>query len=57
MSYSIGEVSKITDMSIHALRFYEKKGLIKPFRNEQNHRTFSDNDSFKNSNDKEFQTY
>ncbi|MFP4876798.1 MerR family transcriptional regulator [Mammaliicoccus sciuri] len=25
------------------LDFYEKKGLIKPFRNEQNHRTFSDN--------------
>ncbi|WP_436883999.1 MerR family transcriptional regulator [Mammaliicoccus sciuri] len=47
MSYSIGEVSKITDMSIHALRFYEKKGLIKPFRNEQNHRTFSDNDLLK----------
>lgn len=35
MVYSIGEVAKMTGMSIHTLRFYERKGLIFPCRNEQ----------------------
>lgn len=29
--YSIGEVSEIKDVSVKALRFYEKIGLLKPF--------------------------
>jgi MerR family transcriptional activator of bmr gene len=29
--YSIGEVSRIKGITIKALRFYEKIGLIKPF--------------------------
>lgn len=44
MVYSIGEVAKMTGMSIHAIRFYERKGLISPCRNEQNNRIFNDND-------------
>lgn len=44
MVYSIGEVAKMTGMSIHTIRFYERKGLISPCRNEQNNRIFNDND-------------
>lgn len=29
--YSIGEVSKIKGVTIKALRFYEKIGLLKPY--------------------------
>ncbi|EGO2752669.1 MerR family transcriptional regulator, partial [Enterococcus faecalis] len=35
---------KLTKMSIHTIRFYEKKGLISPCRNSQNNRIFNDDD-------------
>lgn len=39
----IGEVSKITDLSIKTLRFYESKGLISPdYRNDSNNRIYSE---------------
>lgn len=44
MEYRIGEFSKITGFSEHALRFYEKKGLISPSRNESNLRVYSEED-------------
>ncbi len=39
----IGEVSKITNLPIKTLRFYEEKGLISPdYRNESNKRVYSE---------------
>ena len=32
MNYSIGEFSKLTNLSIDTLRYYEKEGLITPER-------------------------
>lgn len=32
MDYSIGEFSKITEISIYTLRYYESEHLIKPDR-------------------------
>ena len=42
MKYSIGEFSKIVGLSEHTLRFYEKEGLIKVNRDENNVRIYSD---------------
>ncbi|MGG0418713.1 MerR family transcriptional regulator [Priestia aryabhattai] len=42
MTYSIGEFSKIVGLSGHTLRFYEKEGLIKVNRDENNVRIYSD---------------
>lgn len=43
--YSIGEISKITGLSITTLRFYDKKGLFQPEIRDQytNYRYYSDN--------------
>ena len=42
MTYSIGEFSKIVGLSEHTLRFYEKEGLIKVNRDNNNVRIYSD---------------
>ena len=44
MNYEIGEFSKITDTSIHTLRYYEKEKLIVPERKENGHRKYSELD-------------
>jgi DNA-binding transcriptional MerR regulator len=42
---TIGEVAKKVDVAIGAIRFYERKGLLKPaVRSEQNNRLYSDDD-------------
>lgn len=42
LAYSIGEFSKIVGLSEHTLRFYEKEGLIKVNRDDNNVRIYSD---------------
>lgn len=42
--YSIGEFSKLTQLSIDTLRFYEKEGLLFPERDSANRRCYSDHD-------------
>ncbi|MFJ7511698.1 MerR family transcriptional regulator [Peribacillus simplex] len=42
MTYSIGEFSKIVGLSEYTLRFYEKEGLIKVNRDNNNVRIYSD---------------
>ncbi|MBV6737688.1 MerR family transcriptional regulator [Priestia megaterium] len=42
LTYSIGEFSKIVGLSGYTLRFYEKEGLIKVNRDENNVRIYSD---------------
>ena len=44
LTYSIGEFSKIVGVSEHTLRYYEKEGLIKVNRDENNVRVYSDKD-------------
>ena len=44
LEYSIGEFSKLTNLGIHTLRYYEHEGLIMPGRNSSNRRCYSDND-------------
>lgn len=45
MSYSIGEVSKLTGLSVPTLRYYDKEGLIPNInRNENGLRDFTDQD-------------
>lgn len=44
MEYSIGEFSKLTELSIHTLRYYEYEQLIVPMRNKNNIRRYSDKD-------------
>ncbi len=44
MEYSIGEFSKLTNLGIHTLRYYEHEGLITPKRNASNRRCYSDKD-------------
>ena len=44
MEYSIGEFSRLTDLGIHTLRYYEHEGLITPRRNSSNRRCYSDKD-------------
>lgn len=41
---SIGDLSVRTGLSVSAIRFYEKKGLIKPDRNEGNQRRYEGSD-------------
>ena len=45
MRYSIGQVAKISGLTAHTLRFYEKEGLL-PFvqKTSSGLRVFSDND-------------
>lgn len=42
LTYSIGEFSKIVGLSDYTLRFYEKEGLIKVNRDDNNVRIYSD---------------
>ena len=44
LEYSIGEFSKLTNLGIHTLRYYEQEGLITPGRNSSNRRCYSDKD-------------
>ncbi|WP_315792668.1 MerR family transcriptional regulator [Paenibacillus sp. BIC5C1] len=42
---TIGEVAKKVDIAIGAIRFYERKGLLKPAaRSEQNNRLYTEDD-------------
>lgn len=43
-TYKISEVSNITGLSIPTLRFYERLKLIKPKRNSNNYRLFTEDD-------------
>ncbi|MDY3232314.1 MAG: MerR family transcriptional regulator [Clostridiaceae bacterium] len=42
--YSIGEFSRLTNLGIHTLRYYEHEHLITPERNSSNRRCYSDKD-------------
>jgi len=42
--YTIGIASKLTKTSVHALRMYEKKGIILPYVTKTNRRLFSKSD-------------
>lgn len=45
MKYSIGEVAKIMDLSVHTLRYYEKEGLLTNIERANNGlRIYSDED-------------
>ncbi|WP_175074749.1 MerR family transcriptional regulator [Terribacillus sp. AE2B 122] len=44
MAYRIGELAKLTKLSEHTLRFYEKEGLLVPKRNDSNIRVYSEDD-------------
>ncbi len=44
MEYSIGQFSRLTNLGIHTLRYYEHENLITPKRNSSNHRCYSDKD-------------
>ncbi|SFH25865.1 DNA-binding transcriptional regulator, MerR family [Desulfotomaculum arcticum] len=44
MFYSIGEFSKVTGLSIHTLRYYEKEKLIYPVRDKKNKRQYTEKD-------------
>ena len=43
-TYKISEISKLTELSIPTLRYYEELGLLKPNRNSTNYRIFTDDD-------------
>lgn len=46
-SYNINEVAKLFNITTNKIRFYEKKGLIRPFREADNeYRKFTDEDIF-----------
>lgn len=42
--YKISEVSKITELSIPTLRYYEELGLLHPKRSKNNYRLFTEGD-------------
>lgn len=44
MDYTIGEFSKLTNLGIHTLRYYEKENLIIPERKANNRRCYTDKD-------------
>ena len=44
MEYSISEFSRLTNLGIHTLRYYEHENLITPKRNSSNRRCYSDKD-------------
>lgn len=44
MNYGIGEFSKITELSIDTIRYYEKEGLIIPKRDANNRRVYEECD-------------
>lgn len=45
--FKINEISKLFDIGIDSLRYYEKIGLIKPKRGENNYRYYSTRDIYK----------
>lgn len=45
--YLIGDVSRIVGLSRDALRFYEKKGVIRANKKENGYRYFSDEDIYR----------
>jgi len=44
LEYSIGEFSRLTNLGIHTLRYYEREGLLTPKRNSSNRRRYLDKD-------------
>ena len=44
MKYSIGDFSKLTNLGVHTLRYYEHENLITPKRNSSNRRCYTDKD-------------
>ncbi|MBC3887414.1 MerR family transcriptional regulator [Acetobacterium paludosum] len=44
MTYTIGEFSRLINLSIHTLRYYELEELIAPRRLENGRRCYSEND-------------
>lgn len=44
MHYLIGKFAKLTQLSIHTLRYYESEGLLKPHRDTGNRRYYDDDD-------------
>lgn len=44
MEYSIGEFSRLVNLGIHTLRYYEQEGLLSPGRNAANRRRYSERD-------------
>ncbi|MBD1372317.1 MerR family transcriptional regulator [Hazenella sp. IB182357] len=40
--YSIGEVGKMLGISTHALRYYDKEGIVVPIRNQNNERMYNE---------------
>lgn len=44
MNYSIGEVSKILNLSPYTIRYYDKAGLLFPMDRESGARQFTEND-------------
>ena len=44
MSYSIGEFSKMIGLPVSTLSYYENEGLLKPDRDENNLRVYTDQD-------------
>lgn len=44
MEYTIGEFSKLTNLGIHTLHYYEHEGLLTPERNSGNRRRYSEKD-------------
>ena len=40
MEYKIGEVSKILNISKEMIRYYEKQGILKPSRKEDNNLSY-----------------
>ena len=44
MKYSIGDFSKLTNLGVHTLRYYEHEHLITPKRDSSNRRCYTDKD-------------
>ncbi|MGJ3351897.1 MerR family transcriptional regulator [Providencia sp. Je.9.19] len=44
MNYSISEFANLTGFSTYTLRYYEKEQILKPARQNNNHRFYSDRD-------------
>jgi len=42
--YTVGVAARKLELSVHALRLYEREGLVRPFRTETNRRLYSDVD-------------
>jgi MerR family transcriptional regulator/heat shock protein HspR len=42
--YTVGVAARKLELSVHALRLYEREGLVRPFRTDTNRRLYSDVD-------------